>query len=424
MDCSTLNKTPTIAGPDGVAFAFVIERVAPGTSGLTFNTDFALYDQDLRLRDRGNVDRLDFTVGNALATVDRPLPVTGAMRVNLDFSTTRRDAVDAALVAVGTTGVAHRVRNNGSGGRLTVARYDVAPPGGDGSPVNDPDGTLTALGTVERYWELTSSYAGAYLQDLSFSYAGLTVFDPSQLRLAHRALTDDGTGAWQVYPAAKTAVNTTNQTVTLTSAAPADVTTGQFALVANTTALPVELVGFTGRADGSTAALAWETASETNNAGFVVEQRGSSGWAAVSPLVAGQGTSTERHAYAFRVDGLAPGRHAFRLRQTDTDGTAHLSATVEVEIGLDGAPYRVQLRGANPVRTRLDASVFVAQAQTLRLSVVDATGREAAVLYDGRAEPGTAIDVRFDASALSSGLYWLRGAGERVHFAHPVVVAR
>ena len=423
VDCSTFENVATIAGADGVAFTFVMERVAPGTSGLTFSNDYYLYKQDLRLRDRPNAPRYDYTVGDALATVDRPLPAAGAMRVNLDFSTDRRDSVDAALIAVGTTGVKHRVRNNGTGGRLTVARYDAAPPGGDGSPFSDPDGTITSFGTVARYWELTSSFTGTYLQDLAFSYAGLTVFDPSQLRLARRTITDDGTGAWQVYPSAKTAVNPATQEVTLTSASAADVVTGQFALVANATSLPVELVGFTGRADGSSAALAWETASETNNAGFVVEQRGSAGWSAVSPLIAGQGTTTERHAYAYRVDGIAPGRHAFRLRQTDTDGTVHTSGTVEVEVGLD-VPYRVQLRGPNPVHSRLDASVFVAHAQTLRLSLVDATGREAFVLFDGRAEAGAPLDVRVDASTLSSGLYWLRGAGERVHFAHPVVVAR
>ncbi|HMB92339.1 MAG TPA: hypothetical protein VKP65_15915, partial [Rhodothermales bacterium] len=41
--------------------------------------------------------------------------------------------------------------------------------------------------------------------------------------------------------------------------------------------LPVELISFEGQADGSAVLLQWSTASETNNAGFTVEQRADTG---------------------------------------------------------------------------------------------------------------------------------------------------
>lgn len=423
VDCGDLDHAAP-SGTDGVAYAFTLERVAEGVSGLGFSSNYLIYDQDVRLRDRNNVGIFGYTLGNGYVHVDRPMAADGAIRTVLDFSTNRRNWVDVAPVAMGTTGVSQRIRDNGTGVRLSAARYDAAPPGGDASPVSDPDGTLTTLGTVARYWELTSSSTGAHLQDLVFSYAGLSIFDPSQLRLARRGIADTGTGAWQVYPSSQTTVNPTAETVTLVAGSASDVTTGQYALVANQAALPVELVAFTGRADGTAAALAWATASETNSASFVVEHRlpGSATWGDAA-TVAARGTTTERHDYAVRVDGLAPGVHTFRLRQIDTDGSARFSPPVTVEIGLD-EPFRVQMRSANPVRDRLAADVYVAEAQPLAVSVVDVTGREVAHLFDGVAEPGAPLTVRLEASALPGGLYWLRGTGERVRFAKPFVVAR
>ncbi|MCA0270393.1 MAG: hypothetical protein LCH53_14410, partial [Bacteroidetes bacterium] len=63
-------------------------------------------------------------------------------------------------------------------------------------------------------------------------------------------------------------------------------------------ALPVELVSFTSSANNRSARLSWTTASETNNLGFVVEQQTGDAWNAVSNLIAGHGTTTERNDYA------------------------------------------------------------------------------------------------------------------------------
>ena len=79
---------------------------------------------------------------------------------------------------------------------------------------------------------------------------------------------------------------------------------GPFALSADgPVSLPVELVAFTATADGRTARLSWTTASETNNAGFTVEQKIGDAWADRG-FVAGRGTTTERSDYAFTVAGL------------------------------------------------------------------------------------------------------------------------
>lgn len=142
--------------------------------------------------------------------------------------------------------------------------------------------------------------------------------------------------------------------------------------------LPVELVSFTGAADGTTARLMWTTASETNNAGFALETLRTGAWTEVA-FVSGHGTTSEAHSYTRTVEGLAPGRHAFRLRQVDLDGTATLSASVEVVIGGSGL-IRIH---PSPARTSVRIEGLTAPAD-----VVDALGRVV-----GRAIPGEALEV-------------------------------
>ncbi|GAB3871091.1 hypothetical protein GCM10028824_20490 [Hymenobacter segetis] len=85
--------------------------------------------------------------------------------------------------------------------------------------------------------------------------------------------------------------------------------------------LPVELVSFSARRTGPTAvALAWATASEKNNAGFVVEKSADGRAFVRRGFVAGAGSSTAPHAYTF-ADADAPTAAYYRLAQTDANGT-------------------------------------------------------------------------------------------------------
>jgi hypothetical protein len=83
--------------------------------------------------------------------------------------------------------------------------------------------------------------------------------------------------------------------------------------------LPVELTSFEAQADGDAVVLRWTTLTETNNAGFEVEQRTDSTWTQVG-FAEGFGTTTEPRAYVYRIEAVAPGLHGFRLKQIDYDG--------------------------------------------------------------------------------------------------------
>ncbi|MBE2186581.1 MAG: T9SS type A sorting domain-containing protein [Rhodothermales bacterium] len=165
----------------------------------------------------------------------------------------------------------------------------------------------------------------------------------------------------------------------------------------NDAPLPVELNAFTGQANGTTARLAWTTASETNNLGFYVEQQDGESWNTVSGLVAGHGTTTERNAYTFDVNNLTAGTHTFRLRQVDTDGTVHYSPTTTVEIAAQGGLALTAL-GARGLRVESENGADV--------SVYDLLGRR---VMAERVGSGTTV-LQLD--GVSSGVYVVRAESD------------
>ncbi len=196
------------------------------------------------------------------------------------------------------------------------------------------------------------------------------------------------------------------------------------------TPLPVELTSFTALADGRAVLLRWETASETNNAGFeiqhaaVVETRlgASLPWDAVA-FVDGFGTTEQPQSYTYRLENLLPGRHRFRLKQIDFDGTVEYSPEVEVAVAVPGA-YHLSKAYPNPFYPKTSFSISVVRAQHVEVAVYDLRGRRVAGLYDGTLGAGMARAVTFASGALPSGLYLIRIRGEYFAAGQAVVLAK
>ena len=189
-------------------------------------------------------------------------------------------------------------------------------------------------------------------------------------------------------------------------------------------ALAVELTTFTASADGPHALLAWTTASETSNAGFAVETRraGDDAWREIA-FVPGHGTTPNAHAYAHRAPAVGAGRHAFRLRQVDTDGAADYSATVEVEATLaeDAALTRP---APNPFAGSTRLTLTVARPQHVAAHAYDLLGRRVSVLFDGALEANAPETLTFDGANLPAGVYLIRVQGETFTRTERAVLAR
>ena len=192
--------------------------------------------------------------------------------------------------------------------------------------------------------------------------------------------------------------------------------------------VPVELLSFSSSVVDDDVTLNWATATETNNSGFQIERKSPSptpslregtfdDWESIG-FVNGYGTTTEPQTYSFIDKNLSAGNYQYRLKQIDFDGTYEYSNTIEVEIN-PPTQFSLEQNYPNPfnptttirftipsVETHLPAGRQGRDASLLTtLKVFDVLGNEVATLVN-EVKPAGNYDVEFDASKLSSGIYY------------------
>ncbi|UOQ66386.1 T9SS type A sorting domain-containing protein [Hymenobacter volaticus] len=139
--------------------------------------------------------------------------------------------------------------------------------------------------------------------------------------------------------------------------------------------LPVELVRFSAVAHNVDVQLTWTTASEKNNARFVVERSFTGDKFEDIGAINGQGNSAGAHTYQFADQNAATtaGNIAYyRLRQEDTDGSTSFSDVQVVRFTGVALPI-----GVYPNPTVGDASLDLRSlpAGTCQINLTDLTGR-------------------------------------------------
>jgi hypothetical protein len=190
--------------------------------------------------------------------------------------------------------------------------------------------------------------------------------------------------------------------------------------------LPVELANFEASETGSGVQLTWKTASETDNAGFEVQRRTEqqSAWKQVGdvkPKTSG-GSTTETKSYRYSDTELPynADRLEYRLRQVDTDGSAHLSKVVTVQRGT--SELKLLAPSPNPARGQVTFQYAVPEKRAVTIQLYDVLGRQVKTLLR-RKQEGRHEQV-LDTSVLPSGTYFLRlQTGEQIRI-HSLTVVR
>ncbi|GGF15632.1 right-handed parallel beta-helix repeat-containing protein [Hymenobacter cavernae] len=163
--------------------------------------------------------------------------------------------------------------------------------------------------------------------------------------------------------------------------------------------LPVTLVRFVVVATGSDAALTWTTATEVNNAYFVVERSVDGTTFYSLGKVAGKGNTTSGYTYQFTDLGVGqqPQRVIYyRLRQVDGDGTTQYTPTRTLEF----APAAAQVQLApNPTSTVLALQLPIRGAHC---TIYSTSGQRLQTTYIA----GTTASL--NVQTLASGVYLLR----------------
>jgi hypothetical protein len=168
---------------------------------------------------------------------------------------------------------------------------------------------------------------------------------------------------------------------------------------------PVELVSFTANVSGNSVALSWKTITEKNNSGFEVQKLDISYWETIG-FVGGFGTTTEPKSYSFTDNNISSGNYTYRLKQIDFDGSYKYSNQVEVEVNTP-KQFALNQNYPNPFNPATQISYSIPKDGYVSLKVYNTLGQEVANLVNGMVKAGS-HEVTFNASGLSSGIYYYR----------------
>lgn len=166
-------------------------------------------------------------------------------------------------------------------------------------------------------------------------------------------------------------------------------------------ALPVELIHFTGRAANSNAVLDWKTATELNNKGFNVQRRTDEDREFTTiDWVDGAGTTTSPQVYQLIDKNLTENQYYYRLEQVDFDGTIAYSDIVTLK--MDGDNLGIDLN-PNPARSLVNVSLAGFDANDdYELSVIGINGQIIRTITK------SGNNHQLDISKLSPGVYFIQ----------------
>ncbi len=172
------------------------------------------------------------------------------------------------------------------------------------------------------------------------------------------------------------------------------------AMVSQQGMLPVQLLYLKGEQQNGTALLTWATATETQNAGFLVQRRLANSEDIFENLgfVASKETnSSTETGYGFIDRNVTPGTYTYRLLQTDVNGAQHYSNEVQVAIDPPNG-FSLAQNYPNPFTpvlgsTEFDYTLTVAAPTTM--IIYNQLGEVVKTLVNGNAEQGP-HSVRWD----------------------------
>jgi len=172
--------------------------------------------------------------------------------------------------------------------------------------------------------------------------------------------------------------------------------------------VPVEFISFNAEVDENKIKLLWETATEINNSGFVVERSADNKSFERIGFIEGKGTTSEKQEYTFVDAGISgKGKLYYRLKQVDHDGTETYSDVIEVDYAAIPRVFSLSQNYPNPFNPMTTIEFGLPKEVKVSLKVYDALGSEVETIVNEKMEPGY-YKYQWNASSLASGVYFYR----------------
>ncbi|MDD3524377.1 MAG: T9SS type A sorting domain-containing protein [Candidatus Cloacimonetes bacterium] len=195
-------------------------------------------------------------------------------------------------------------------------------------------------------------------------------------------------------------------------------------------ALPVTLESFVAEYNKGAVELVWSTASETQNAGFVlkraiVEESVALNYVVISSYLdndalIGAGTTTEKQRYSYRDSNVRPGlSYSYILEDVDYSGNMlqhdPVSVLVPENVLAANADFRLEPAYPNPFNPAFTLPFSLNRTMDVRIAMYDLSGRQVRSIVNSRLDAGT-YSMHVDASDLNSGIYLVRSIiGDQVN---------
>ncbi len=182
--------------------------------------------------------------------------------------------------------------------------------------------------------------------------------------------------------------------------------------------LPVQILSFIATfVDHNSVRLEWETISEVNNYGFYVQKLDP-----ITNLFAtieesfqpGAGTSNQPRTYYWNDENPIETNLQYQLKQVDNDGLVNYFGPIMLNPNLikqtDIVPtvFKLNQNYPNPFNPNTTISFNVTNSGHTTLKVYNLLGNEIKTLFSGNAEAGKRYEIEFDASNLTSGIYFYK----------------
>jgi hypothetical protein len=279
--------------------SFRLDISNPATTAVTFTTGYVISETNSGTNPSIMRWRMGATTGNFVF----PFGTTGGVQIPLTFNKT---VATSSTVDIATRPTATSANTPWAGG--VTHMYD---------PTLAQDGSDEAV--IDRWWEMTAS--ASITANVTFSYRG------AENTLAVPYNTGNLGAQW--WSAAWLPNNANIGSAPAVLAGVGSVTANALTIGSSYTPwvlsslsapLPVELVSFTSQCSGNHVELSWTTASEVNNSFFIVQRSEDGVNFRDIGTRAGNGTTSQLHAYSFIDTEPTSGTTYYRLRQTDYNG--------------------------------------------------------------------------------------------------------
>jgi len=140
-------------------------------------------------------------------------------------------------------------------------------------------------------------------------------------------------------------------------------------------ALPIELIAFDAKVNGSKVDLSWSTAAEINNDYFTLERSVDGRKFDNIGIVRGSGNTTTRRDYTFTDDSPLNGESYYRLRQTDYDGKFEVFDPKHISIKKNILEDSKLTVWPNPFSDHFEVEMETEDSGELSISIIGMDGR-------------------------------------------------